>query len=45
MESKLDVERSELLARAERLSAMANVIESEPEALETSVIRVSNMEL
>ena len=33
-------ERSELLARAEKLAAMAKIIEHEPECLEKSVIQV-----
>jgi len=39
MEQKIDQERSELLGRAEKLAAMAKVIEHEPESLEKSVIQ------
>lgn len=39
LEQKIDQERSELLARAEKLAAMAKIIEHEPESLEVSVIK------
>jgi len=39
MEQKIDQERGELLARAEKLAAMSKIIEYEPECLEKSVIQ------
>ena len=40
LEEKIDTQRSELLARAERLAVMAEAIETEPECADTAVIKV-----
>ena len=44
LEEKIDSQRSELLARAERLSLMAEAIETEPVGADTSVIKVRTYE-